>query len=191
MATKGFFYAHMGWLLAPYPTFKDKRKLEAFARDILADPVLQIMSKVWFMITLQISLSLLLFFLGGVSWFLWGICLRLVVCYHTTWFVNSAAHFFGYQNFTTSDRARNNWWVAILSWGEGWHNNHHAYPGSAKTGYRWWEIDVTYYVIAFLKTVRCAHHVNITHPDKKNFKPPKKTGYDAILCGSHKSSTSP
>jgi stearoyl-CoA desaturase (delta-9 desaturase) len=70
---------------------------------------------------------------------------------HSTWFVNSASHMWGYKNYETTDDSRNNWWVALLTYGEGWHNNHHAYPRMAPHGHRWWEIDVTFLTIRLLQ----------------------------------------
>ena len=83
----------------------------------------------------------------GWSLVIWGMFVRLVTVLHATWFVNSASHMWGYRNYETTDDSRNNWWVAILSYGEGWHNNHHAYPRMAMHGHRWWEFDMTYKAI--------------------------------------------
>ena len=80
----------------------------------------------------------------------------MVLTYHITWFVNSASHMWGYKNFASNDLATNCWWVALLSYGEGWHNNHHAFPSSARHGMKWWEIDFSYYFIRGLKAVGLA-----------------------------------
>ena len=83
---------------------------------------------------------------------MWGMFFRTVFLYHSTWLVNSAAHLWGYKNFEVAgDRATNNWLVALLAFGEGWHNNHHAFGDSVKAGYRSWEFDITYLVIRFCK----------------------------------------
>jgi len=95
----------------------------------------------------------------GLSVFLWAMCLRTVVCYHCTWFVNSASHIWGYRNYDTTDRSRNLWWVALLSYGEGWHNNHHAHQRLAPHGHRWYEFDVTYLVILGLEKVGLAWNI--------------------------------
>jgi stearoyl-CoA desaturase (delta-9 desaturase) len=87
----------------------------------------------------------------GWSLVFWGMFVRLVAVLHTTWFVNSASHMWGYRNYETTDDSRNNWWVALLSYGEGWHNNHHAYPRMAVHGHRWWEFDMTYKAIQLLR----------------------------------------
>jgi stearoyl-CoA desaturase (delta-9 desaturase) len=89
----------------------------------------------------------------------WGVAVRTALTYHTTWFVNSASHTWGYRNFKTDDGSRNNWWVALMSFGEGWHNNHHAQQRSAAHGMRWWEIDTTYWVILLMEKVGLAKRV--------------------------------
>ena len=81
----------------------------------------------------------------------WGIFLRLCFVLHSTWFVNSASHMWGYRNYKTTDDSRNNWWVALITYGEGWHNNHHAYPRMALHGHKWWEIDPTWAAIRVLR----------------------------------------
>ena len=93
---------------------------------------------------------LILLAVGGWSMMLWGVCVRVVVGLHATWLVNSAAHMWGKQRFATSDDSRNNWWVALLTFGEGWHNNHHAHPTSARHGLRWYEFDLTWIQIRLL-----------------------------------------
>ena len=89
-------------------------------------------------------LGLVLLALGGWNWVLWGVFLRTTIGLHVTWLVNSATHMWGARRFETRDDSRNNWWVALLTFGEGWHNNHHAHPTSAAHGLAWYEIDVTY-----------------------------------------------
>jgi stearoyl-CoA desaturase (delta-9 desaturase) len=125
------------------------------------------------MLGLQVLLGVAFYQLGGWAWVFWGIFLRLVVVYHITWFVNSATHKWGYRNFETNDLSRNNWWVGILAWGEGWHNNHHKYQDSCKSGFRWWEIDVTYSVIKLLSWFGLAHSLKI--PDEMKYDPKAKT----------------
>lgn len=166
-SNRGFFFCHMGWLFVHNPKFDDKAKLRAFARDIYRDPVLAFMSTKVFMFLAQFALGLGLYFWGGAEYVFWGIFARLVVCYHSTWFVNSATHFWGYKNFESSDRALNNWWVALLSWGEGWHNNHHVYGDSVRSGYKPWEIDVTYMFIRLLKFFGIAYDLKYTMPGQQ------------------------
>jgi stearoyl-CoA desaturase (delta-9 desaturase) len=95
----------------------------------------------------------------GLSWLIWGVYLRTVVVWHITWSVNSLTHVFGYRTYPTSDNSRNNWLVALTAAGEGWHNNHHHDPASASTQHRWWEFDLTYYVIRALECLGLAHEV--------------------------------
>ena len=106
------------------------------------------------------GLGAVLLLMGGPGMFLWGFCLRLVAMYHSTWFVNSAAHAWGYRPFK-EEIATNNWWVAILSLGEGWHNNHHKFPTSARHGLRGWEFDLSWIVIWTMKTLGIARKVKV------------------------------
>ena len=92
----------------------------------------------------------------GSSLLVWGLFVRLVGVLHATWLVNSASHMFGYKNYETTDDSRNNWFVAIIAYGEGWHNNHHAYQRAANYGHRWWEIDTTYQTIRLLRLLGLA-----------------------------------
>jgi len=100
----------------------------------------------------------------GLSCLVWGMCVRMTAAYHTTWFINSATHLWGYRNYDTRDKSRNLWWVAILAYGEGWHNNHHAHPSVAPAGHRWWEIDMTWWVIRALQMTGLAYDVRAKVP---------------------------
>jgi stearoyl-CoA desaturase (delta-9 desaturase) len=91
-----------------------------------------------------------IFIFGGLSMFLWAICLRVTLGLHFTWLVNSATHMWGSRRFATRDDSRNSWWVALMTFGEGWHNNHHAHPTSARHGLAWYEVDLTWYQIRLL-----------------------------------------
>ncbi|MBT4866880.1 MAG: acyl-CoA desaturase [Planctomycetaceae bacterium] len=104
---------------------------------------------------------------GAASMFLWGICVRMVFAYHSTWFVNSATHLWGYRNYETRDKSKNLWWVAILAYGEGWHNNHHAHPSVAPAGHRWWEFDITWWSIKALRAVGLAYNVKDKIPTRE------------------------
>jgi fatty-acid desaturase len=90
---------------------------------------------------------------------IYGVFLRTVLLWHSTWLINSAAHMVGYRTFDTPDNSRNLWWAAILTYGEGWHNNHHAHPNVAKAGLKWWEVDVTWWVIQSLERLGLARKV--------------------------------
>ena len=103
------------------------------------------------------ALAMFLSFDAGI--FLWGYVLSTVLLYHCTFAINSFAHIFGTQRFETSDHSRNNWWLAILTLGEGWHNNHHYSISSCRQGYRWWEIDITYYVLKLLSIAGIAREL--------------------------------
>jgi fatty-acid desaturase len=159
----GFSWAHMLWLLSkPEGSFV----AEQYARDLAREPVMRWYERFWWVP--QLTLTTLLFTGGlvfkdwvlGVSWVLWGVVFRTVVVYHATWFVNSATHTWGYQNFdNTGDDSRNLWWVALLSFGEGWHNNHHGDEHSASHGMRWFEIDPTYWTIKFMQCVGLASDI--------------------------------
>jgi fatty-acid desaturase len=100
----------------------------------------------------------------GVSWVLWGVFLRTAVGFHATWAVNSATHLWGARRFNTKDDSTNNWWVALLTGGEGWHNNHHAHPVSATHGMAWWELDVNYIAIRMLWLVGLAKNIKVMRP---------------------------
>lgn len=151
----GFNWAHIGWML--YKDHDDFKPREA-AKDLMRDKVTKWLDDYFFLP--QFALVAILYGIGysidrapfglGFSFVIWGVCVRTVVVYHGTWLVNSASHIWGYRNFETTDQSRNNWWVAVLSFGEGWHNNHHAYQRSAAHGLRWWELDMTYLTIRFL-----------------------------------------
>ena len=93
------------------------------------------------------------------SMIFWGLGVRMVYVMHVTWFVNSATHLWGYRNYETTDNSRNLWWVGLLAFGEGWHNNHHAYQRVASQGHKWWEIDVTYWCIWMMEKVGLAWDV--------------------------------
>jgi stearoyl-CoA desaturase (delta-9 desaturase) len=158
---RGFLWSHMEWLYRRNPARLSREQERHFAADAAADPYYRFLDGGAF--GLQIALGVLLFVCGGWSWVVWGIFVRLVVTYHATWLVNSAAHLSGYRTYRTPgrDRSTNNWWVALLAWGEGWHNNHHAFPSSARHGLAWYEIDVTWWTIGMLSKLRIASDVHV------------------------------
>jgi stearoyl-CoA desaturase (delta-9 desaturase) len=158
-ASKGFWWSHLGWTFHKTHDFHDKRKLLGYTRDFSNDKFYQFLSNN--MILVQTMLGVVLYLMGGIPWVVWGIFVRLAVVYQQTMSVNSAAHKWGYQNFDTGDRSTNCWWVGIIAWGEGWHNNHHALPKSARHGLRPWEIDTTWMVICGLKALGLATDVQV------------------------------
>ncbi len=153
---KGFWWTHVGWILHKLSC---DRFMGLYLKDIAHDPVYRFFDRT--MLLWQMALAALLFWLGGWPFVVWGIFVRLVAGYHSTWFVNSATHQFGYQPYDSGDRSTNCWWVALVSYGEGWHNNHHAFPRSARHGLRWWEADVTWWMVRSLEAIGLAWKINL------------------------------
>lgn len=148
----GFAWGHLLWTF-----FYEHAGSRRAARDLERDWFIRTLDR-WCLVP-TILLSVALFLLGGWSWVVWGVFVRTVFVLHCTWFVNSAAHTWGYRTFETTDGSRNNWWVALLTFGEGWHNNHHAYHRSAAHGLKWWEFDPTYLTIRAMELVGLAWDV--------------------------------
>ncbi|MEM1241661.1 MAG: fatty acid desaturase [Cyanobacteria bacterium P01_H01_bin.26] len=156
-AKRGFWWSHMLWMLYPETKFFDQDQYSRYAPDLARDPVYQWLNR--YFLLLQIPLGLLLYGLGGWPFVIYGVFLRAVLLWHSTWFINSVTHMWGYRTFSTHDNSRNLWWAAILTYGEGWHNNHHAYPNVARAGWQWWEIDVTWWAIWLLQNLGLAQKV--------------------------------
>jgi fatty-acid desaturase len=155
-SNEGFWWSHMGWMLVQNPA---NDLVPKYTKDIQDDAFYKFCDK--YFIPIQVVLGLLLFWWGGWSFVVWGIFLRLVAVFHVTWFVNSATHKFGYVSHESNDHSRNCWWVALLTFGEGWHNNHHAYQYSARHGLQWWEIDLTWFTIKFLSALGLAKNIKL------------------------------
>ena len=158
-ARKGFWFSHWGWIFIHQNALQNKNIMARNTRDIMSNRFLAILARHDVMILFQVLLGLGLWAIGGFSWVLWGVFFRLLAVYHTTWFVNSATHRWGYKNFPSDDLAVNTWWVALLTWGEGWHNNHHKYSSVCPAGFRWWELDITYGIVCLLEAVHLVTHV--------------------------------
>jgi len=159
----GFFWSHVLWCFKFDPEFDPFGKYSRYAKDIARDR-----GHVWIerLAPLsQILVAVLLYLFGGWPCVVWGGFVRLVYVYHITWLVNSATHTWGYQTYKTGDESRNLWWVAFLAMGEGWHNNHHAFPSSARHGLRWWEFDISWFVIRTLALLRLTWDIKLV--DKK------------------------
>ena len=109
--------------------------------------------------------------MGGLKMVLWGVFLRVTLGLHATWLVNSATHLWGSRRFETRDDSRNSFWVAMITGGEGWHNNHHAHPVSAKHGLRWYEFDPNFYIIWTLSKLGLAKKIQVARYDKADPKP--------------------
>ena len=161
-AVKGLWYAHMGWLFDRAGQAEHDR----YARDLYEDPGMQRIHRLF---PLWVALGIAVPFgvgyaiegtLGGaLAAALWGGPVRIFLLHHVTWSINSVCHFFGTRRFDVDDHSTNVFWLSVLSMGESWHHNHHAFPRSAQHGLRWWEIDPTAYVIRALKATRLAWNV--------------------------------
>jgi stearoyl-CoA desaturase (delta-9 desaturase) len=162
---EGWWWAHMLWWMAFDPVLDEPRHYRRFVIDLARDPVYRLLHHG--QVALPVALAAILYCLGewygglGFSWLVWGIFVRTTLLLHTTWLVNSATHRWGYRSHPTPDSSTNLWWVALLTFGEGWHNNHHAHPRSARHGLRWWEIDVTYYLIRMFSWVALARNIYV------------------------------
>jgi stearoyl-CoA desaturase (delta-9 desaturase) len=144
----GFLWSHVGWIVSD--KYTDTRF--DYIGDFAKFPELRWLNKYHFIPPTILGVSLYL--LGGLPLFLWGFCLSTVLLWHDTFTINSLSHLFGSRRYETSDTSKNNWLLALLTLGEGWHNNHHFFMSSVRQGIRWWEIDVTYYVIRMLSWIR-------------------------------------
>lgn len=147
-SARGFWWAHLGWMTVLTPQRRDSGFVGRMARDVLNDPFYAFLDRTFLL--LCIATGCLLFLAGGWSWLVWAVFLRIAAVFHATWLVNSAAHRFGYKSYRTNDLSTNCWWVALITFGEGWHNNHHAFPRSARHGLRWWEIDLSWCLLSAL-----------------------------------------
>ena len=135
----GRWWAHMLWTLFGEPMNADTAAMGKYAPDMMNDRFYRVLSQ-WHWVPLVV-LGLALLAVGGLPWVLWGVFFRVVFGLHCTWLVNSATHLWGTRQFPTNDDSRNSWWVALLTFGEGWHNNHHAHPTSARHGLHWYQVD--------------------------------------------------
>jgi len=159
---KGFWWSHMGWMFKDVEALKAVPKLSA---DLIKDPYYRFLNKYFLFLQIPIGLSLYAIGqklgVGGWALVLWGIPLRLVVVYHITWLVNSATHCWGKAPFESGDSSKNNAWVAALTFGDGWHNNHHAFPNSANQGLFRGQIDITWEHIKILAKFGFAKKVKL------------------------------
>jgi stearoyl-CoA desaturase (delta-9 desaturase) len=141
----GFWWSHMGWITsaANFPTDL------AAVPDLAKYPELRFLDR--FDILVPAILAVLLYLTGGWLFVFWGFFVSTVVLFHATCLINSLAHLWGRRRYQTNDESRNNWLLALPTFGEGWHNNHHRFPGAARQGFFWWEIDLTYYGLRILE----------------------------------------
>jgi len=161
----GGFWAHMGWIIHGEAKHNDTRMMSRYAPDLARDPFYVWLNTYHYVPLIVLGLILLAF--GGIPLMLWGVCVRVVVGLHATWLVNSATHMWGSRRFATRDDSRNSWWVALLTFGEGWHNNHHAHPTSARHGLAWYELDITWLQIRLLELLRIAQSVKVARVDEQ------------------------
>jgi stearoyl-CoA desaturase (Delta-9 desaturase) len=143
---RGFVYAHLGWI---FSSRHDKADLSTVS-DLVRYPELRWLDR--FELSPALILASLTFLVAGWPGLVVGFCWSTVAVYHGTFCINSLAHVHGSKRYVTGDDSRNNWFLALLTMGEGWHNNHHAYQASARQGFRWWEIDATYYCLRLLSS---------------------------------------
>jgi stearoyl-CoA desaturase (delta-9 desaturase) len=156
----GAWWAHILWMVVGDALHCDTVTTARYAPDLAKDRFYVLLTKYHWVPLTVVGLLLLAF--GGIPFVLWGIFFRVTLGQHVTWMVNSVTHIWGSRRFETRDGSRNNWWVALLSFGEGWHNNHHAHPVSARHGLAWYEIDITWYTIHLLEKLGIAKSVKVT-----------------------------
>jgi stearoyl-CoA desaturase (delta-9 desaturase) len=155
----GAWWSHVGWILFGEMNHNNTRALAKYTPDLAKDRFYVWLNNYhWVPL---VVLGAILLATGGLPLLLWAGCLRVVVGLHATWLVNSATHMWGRRRFDTRDDSRNTWWVALLTFGEGWHNNHHAHPTSARHGLAWYEFDVSWIQIKVLRFLGIARGVKV------------------------------
>lgn len=138
----GTYWSHIGWIFRGTAQAQSEAMRQRYSPDLLKDPYLRILDKYYYVTT--IALGVLLYAIGGWSMVIWAVALRITLSWHFTWLVNSATHLWGSRRFDTRDDSKNNALVAAVTFGEGWHNNHHAFPRSARHGLTWKEVDINW-----------------------------------------------
>ena len=177
----GGWWSHIFWIAYKVGGKDPKEFYRKWAPDLQRERFMRTLNYAFVPINLVASLVLagIGYAIGGsqlaVSWLVWAVCVRMVFVLHSTWLVNSASHIWGYRNYETRDDSRNNWWVALITYGEGWHNNHHAHPRMAMHGHRWWEVDITFAIIRMLRAVGLAWDV-VDYRTKSEKTPAAKAG---------------
>ena len=155
----GGWWAHAGWIMFGETKHNNTRLMSRYAPDLAKDPFyVRLNNYHWVPLTV---LGFALLAIGGLPMMLWGICFRVVFGLHATWLVNSATHMWGGRRFHTRDDSRNNWWVALMTFGEGWHNNHHAHPTSARHGLAWYEFDPSWLTLRLLRRLGIAKSIQV------------------------------
>jgi stearoyl-CoA desaturase (delta-9 desaturase) len=161
----GAFWSHMGWILFGETNHNNTRVMSKYAPDLAKHKFyVWLTSYHW---VPNAVLGAIVLVLGGLDIFLWAMCFRIVFGLHATWAVNSITHMFGSRRFAIRDDSRNTWWVALFTFGEGWHNNHHAHPTSARHGLVWWELDQSWLLIKALRFFGVARNVKVAKVDTR------------------------
>jgi len=153
----GRWWSHVGWILRGDAQQHDQATIARYVPDLAKDRFYVWLDRLYYVPLIVLALALFAF--GGWSVMLWGIFVRGTLALHATWLVNSATHLWGRQRFDTGDDSTNSWWVAMLTFGEGWHNNHHAHPTSARHGFKWYEVDVNWWGIRALQFLGLARGI--------------------------------
>jgi stearoyl-CoA desaturase (delta-9 desaturase) len=160
---KGLWFSHTGWLFSPETTVQ-----EAWAPDLLKDRAIVRVNRAFpwlllatFALPAVLGGLLTMSFAGALTGFLWGSLVRIFLLHHVTWSINSICHVFGTRPWAAHDESRNNPVMALLGFGEGWHNGHHAFPASARHGLRWWEFDISWVVIRTMQVLRLARDIKL------------------------------
>lgn len=156
---KGFFWSHTGWMLFGISQNYSIEVCQKYSRDLLQDKFYFHFERI--NLVPAIIVAILLYCLGGWGMLAWGVGVRTVISWHITWGINSFAHKFGSQRFKTGENSRNNAVLGILAFGEGWHNNHHAYPTSARHGLKWYEFDLNWLMIQIFKQLGWAQQIHL------------------------------
>ena len=151
----GFWYSHVGWILAKETEETDYKKIS----DLTRYPELRFLNK-WH-VTPGVALAVALYFIGGMHALIWGFFVSTTLLWHGTFTINSLSHIFGKRRYATTDDSKNNWLLALVTMGEGWHNNHHHYQRSCRQGFFWWELDLTFYVLKALSLVGVVWDVQV------------------------------
>jgi len=162
---EGILWAHVGWILFGEGNHNNTPLMAQYAPDLAKHRFYYVLNSYHWVPTVVLGLAL--WAAGGFSMVLWGIFLRITIGLHFTWMVNSAAHVWGPRRFETTDTSRNNWWVALVTFGEGWHNNHHAHPTSIRHGLAWYEFDHSWYLVNILKFFGLAWDLKVAKLDSQ------------------------
>jgi len=161
----GKWWSHMGWIITGKAMHQNTADLAPYVPDLRKDKFYSWLSRYHWITQVAVGVTVLAFFGWKVT--LSAVFLRTVVGLHATWLVNSATHLWGSQRFATADDSTNNMVIALLTFGEGWHNNHHAHPSSARHGLRWWQVDTNWYQIKFLEIIGLAKDIKLPRADSR------------------------